>query len=150
MRSLALLSLLVVVGLVLCLGVSHTVASSESSAGRNAASWLLQEVRRAEALRNCSRIITRAQQTKHTVISDLLAKKLTAREAVEQFAAEDESLAKESSGLPMPYCGPRTEEEVRQQLLEWVKNELGDNPQEAEEAVRQVEEELAETSADTP
>lgn len=150
MRSLALLSLLVVVGLVLCLGVSHTVASSESSEGRNAASWLLQEVRRAEALRNCSRIITRAQQTKHTVISDLLAKKLTAREAVEQFAAEDESLAKESSGLPMPYCGPRTEEEVRQQLLEWVKNELGDNPQEAEEAVRQVEEELAETSADTP
>jgi hypothetical protein len=149
MRSLARLLLLVVVGLVLCFGVSHTVASSESSEGRNAASWLLQEVRRAEALHNCSRIIARAQQTKHTVISDLLAKKLTAREAVEQFAAEDESLAKESSGLPMPYCGPRTEEEVRKQLLGWVKNELVDNPQQAEEVIRQVEEELTETSADT-
>lgn len=149
MRSLARLSLLVFVGLVLCFGVSHTVASSESSEGRKAASWFLQEVRRAEALENCSRIITRAQQTKHTVISDLLAKKLTAREAVEQFAAEDESLAKESSGLPMSYRGPLTEEEVCHQVLEWVKNELGDNPRQAEEVVRQVEEELAETSADT-
>lgn len=149
MRSLVRLSLLVVVGLLLCFGVSHTIASSEGSERRNAASWLLEEVRRAEALQNCSRIIARAQEAKHTVINDLLAKKLTAREAVEQFAAEDESLAKEASGLPMPYRGPRSEEEVREQLLGWVKNELVDNPQQAEKVIRQVEEELIEASADT-
>ena len=149
MRYLARLALLIVVGLFLCVGFSYTVGSSGRGAGRNLGSWYLYEFRRAEALQNCSRIMCRAQEVKHTVIHALLARKLTVREAAEQFAAVDESLAEESSGLPMAYHAPQTEAEVQKQLLGWVKSELATNPRQAEEAIRRVEEELAEASTDT-
>jgi hypothetical protein len=143
---LARLALLVVVGLVLCVGLSHAIAPSGSSEGRSAASWFLHEERRAAALQNCTRILCHAQQARHIVIRDLLAQKLTVREAAEQFADVDESLAEASSEL-MPYRGPRTEEEVRRQLLGWLKSELVRNPQQATEVIHQVEEELSEVSA---
>jgi len=148
MRYLARLALLVVIGLVLCVGLSHAITPSESREGRSVGSWLVHEARRADALQNCTRILFDAQQARQSIILDLLAQKLTTGEAVEQFAAVDESLVEASSEM-MPYRGPRTEGEVRRQLLGWVKSALAGNPRQAAEVVRRVEEELSQPTADT-
>jgi hypothetical protein len=149
MRSVVRLLLIVVVGLGLCVGVTRVVASDERSDGRSLPSWLLAELRRSEVLERRVHVMSHVLQSKRAIVTELLAEKLTAREAIDQFIAVDEESEEESPGLLRSHSRPLTEKRLEQQLIGWVKTELGEDSPRTEEVVHRLEEELCEQPSAT-
>jgi hypothetical protein len=150
MRYVVRLMLIGVVGLGLCVGVSRVVIADEYGEGRSLTSWFLSELRRSEALERRGRALSHALAAKRAIVVDLLADKLTVREAADQFMAVDEEV--EEASPPPLRTPPRlyvTEESARRQLIGWVKNELGRDSPRTEEVLHRLEEELAQQPSAT-
>ena len=126
-------------------GVSHILASGTRADGRNLARWLLFEIRRSEALEQRAAEISRALAIKKRIIGDLIAKRLTLREAAEEFRRADELIENNSGGLVATYRTARTENELYRQVLAWARTELSNDPQHSEEVMQRLEKERRNT-----
>jgi hypothetical protein len=138
------LLLTVVMTAIIFVGVSYGVASDVNGRGEGLAHWILFEMRRSEALQQRLEEISRSLEVKKVVIDDLLAKRLTFREAAEAFREADESISQDADGLIAPYHTPQTEEEVRRQVIAWTATELAEGSQQTAEITHRLEMELAE------
>ena len=128
-------------------GVSHAITSGTRADGRSLARWLLFEIRRSEALEQRAAEISRSLETKKHIIGDLIAKRLTLREAVEEFRQADELIENNSSGLIAPYRTANTEDDRYRQVIAWARTELCNDPQQAEEVTQRLEKEWTTTGA---
>ncbi|HEY7426229.1 MAG TPA: hypothetical protein VH682_18505 [Gemmataceae bacterium] len=123
-------------------GVSNIIASGTRADGKSLARWLLFEIRRSEALEQRAAEISRAMQTKKGVTGDLIAKRLTLREAAEEFRQADELIENNSGGLVATYRTAKTEDELYRQVLAWARTELSNSdPRKAEEVMQRLEKE---------
>jgi hypothetical protein len=122
-------------------GVSHILASGTRADGRNLAHWLLFEIRRSEALEQRAVEISRALGIKKRIIGDLIAKRLTLREAAVEFRQADELIENDSGGLVAAYRMAKTEEELYRQVIAWARTELSNHPQQSEEVMQRLEKE---------
>jgi hypothetical protein len=142
MKYMPHLLLTVVMSALLFVGVSHVFASDVNGRGEGLAHWILFEMRRSEALQQRLEEIARSLEIKKAVIDDLIAERLTFREATKAFRQADESISKNPDGLVAPYHTVQTEEEVRRQVIAWTTSELADSPWQTEEFTQRLEEEL--------
>ena len=106
-------------------------------------SW---EMRRSEALNQRSAELLRSLEIKKVVVEDLLADRLTLREAAEEFRQADELIETNSGGLVATYLKAKTEDELYRQLIAWTRTELSEDPWRAEEVLQRLEKERAEQS----
>jgi hypothetical protein len=131
---------------VVSVGVSHLIASRGEADGRNLARRLLFEMRRSEALAQRSAQILRSLEIKKVVIDDLIADRLTLREAIEAFRQANALIENNSDGLVATYHTALTENELFQQVLAWTRARLGEDPWRAKEILQRLEEERTEQS----
>lgn len=136
--------------LLVCASVAALVAAAISctsdllwdSRGRGLAQWYLSEIRRRDALNQRSVVIAHSLEVKRAVIGDLLAHHLTVREAARQFAEADALIEDDDDVLVAPYRKPRTEAQRYHQVINWVKNQVGDRSVESKRILRQLKQEI--------
>lgn len=140
--------LLVPIGLaVLSVGVMGAVTSHGSKGGKSLAGWILHEMRRSEALEERAEELTRVFEAKKSIITDLVSQRLTLHEAAEQFRQADELIEEDPEGLVAPYKAPLTEKGLYRQVILWVQAELKTDPQQAEQVIPRLQQEMAEECA---
>jgi hypothetical protein len=130
------------------ISVTHVFASRDSHEGRSLTRWLLVEMRRAEALDNRATEMSQSQQVKKEVVSDLVAERLTLREAAEQFRQADQLIETDDTGLVAPYQTPETEEDLYRQVITWAKARLRNDRKQAEQIIPRLEQEMVEQCHD--
>src|SRR5215469_7166509 len=118
------LLLLAAVAVVVSMGVSHLIASRGKADGRNLARRLLFEMRRSAALDQRSVEVLRSLEIKKVAISDLIAERLTLREAFGEFRQANELIENNAGGLVATYRMAQTEDELYQQVLAWTRAEF--------------------------
>ena len=143
MKYLSRLLLLTAVSALLCMGLSTLFECGRVSGGRSLAQWFLFEIRRGEALNQRAIAISRSAEAKKAVLADLFAERLTFQEATEQFRAANEIVKESDSGMLARYHVPQTEEELRRQVIAWIKAEKAAHPQRAKKVAHRLETELA-------
>ena len=97
-------------------------------------SQLLLESRRSEAWRYRAKMVTRNIEVKHAVVHEIIAGRLTLREAVARFQEANQLVENNDRDLLPDYQIPATEEGVYRQVLAWVRAEVSSLP--AEQAQR--------------
>lgn len=126
--------------------VSLLLLNSEGASGKDLARWYLGEMRRSEALQQRSQEVSQMMEVKSAVVKDLMAERVTLREAAEQFSATAEIVEDGNDDLVTAYRMPKTEAGLCRQVLTWVHSELamhGDS-EEAKEISCRLENEFAE------
>lgn len=118
--------LLLVVGVFVALyqGVSHLFASAADGEGINLARGFLLEIRRSEALDLRANEIAQSMEVKTQIIDDLIAARLTLREAGEKFHDAATIVEPNREGLVPSYRIPDTQQERCRQVLSWTKSRL--------------------------
>jgi hypothetical protein len=139
-RLLLTISALAILGI----GMTQGFASRDPRARQNLARRFLLEMRRAEALEYRANEMSQSLEVKKAVIEDLVAERLTLREAAEQFRRADQPIENDPAGLVAPYHAPETEQGRYQQVITWAKVELSDDPEQAEQVIPRLEQEMAE------
>jgi hypothetical protein len=142
MKYLARLLLLAVVAAILGMGALGLFARGEQSEGRSLARWVLFEMRRTEALQERATMVSTSMEAKKAIIADLVAERLTLREAAKQFRAANDIVENDGGDLLATYRLPQTDEELCQQVIVWVKAELAAHPRQTARAVHRLEKEL--------
>jgi hypothetical protein len=126
------------------IAVTQVFASRDKREGRSLARWLLVEMRRAEVLENRATEMSQSLQVKKEIVGDLVAERLTLREAAEQFRQADQLIEDDREGLIADYHTPETEKGLYQQVISWAKSELSDDPRQADQIIPRLEQEMAE------
>jgi hypothetical protein len=93
-------------------------------------SQLLFESRRSEALRLRSEMVTRNIDIKRTIVADIIAGRLSLREAAVRFQEANCLVENNDPDLLPDYQIPATEEGVYQQVLAWMRSEVSSFPAE--------------------
>jgi hypothetical protein len=93
-------------------------------------SKLLFESRRSEALRYRSEMVLHNIGVKDAIVADLVAGRLTLREAAARFQEASELVENNDPDLLPDYQMPTTEEGVCRQVLLWVRTEVSSLPEE--------------------
>lgn len=143
LNSASRLLLIAVVFAVLYVGVSHVLAFGAADDNYNLARWLLREARRSEALWRRKREMAEAMAVKKAIAQELVAGRLTLREAAEQFREADAMVENDPEGLVAPYLVPETKLGLYQQVRTWTETVLTENytPQKAEQVRHRLEQE---------
>jgi hypothetical protein len=125
-------------------GLSEILARGQSE-GESLVHRFLFEFRRSEALTQRTEEVAQSIEIKRAVIDDLIADRVTLREATEQFRSANELIENDSEGMVATYRGPRTEKGLWRQVLAWVEMELSmrHDPQ-AEEITCRIKDEMGE------
>src|SRR5262249_50141638 len=97
-------------------------------------SQLLFESRRSEALRLRSEMVNHNIEIKRTIVAEIVAGRLTLREAAIRFHEANHEVENNDRDLLPDYQIPATEEGVYQQVLAWMQSEVSSLP--AEQAQR--------------
>jgi len=97
-------------------------------------SQLLFESRRSEALRYRSEMVIRNIEVKHAIIDEIVAGRLTLREAAARFQEANQLVENNNSDLWPDFPKPATEQGVYLQVLAWMRSEVPSLP--AEQAKR--------------
>jgi hypothetical protein len=97
-------------------------------------SLLLLESRRAEALRYRSEMVTQNIEIKQTIVAEIVAGRVTLREAAIRFQEANHLVENNDRDLLPDYQIPATEEGVYRQVLAWMRAEVRSLP--AEQAQR--------------
>lgn len=148
MKSVSRLLLTVFTLAILGVGVTQVFASRDKHQEQSLARWLLLEIRRADALDNRATEMSQSLEVKRAVVGDLVADRLTLREAAEQFRQADQSIEKDPAGLVADYQSPQTEEELYHQVIIWAKTRLSNDPKQAEQVIPRLEKQMAEERRD--
>jgi hypothetical protein len=96
----------------------------ERASGLQLGRWIVFESRRSEALRHRAEAVAQGAEIKKAIISDLLADRLTLREAAAQFREANQLV---ESGIPdmvADYRTPTSEQGLCRQVLAWVRAEV--------------------------
>jgi hypothetical protein len=128
--------------------VAHLFASRDRHEGQSLARWLLVEMRRSEALEYRATEMSQSQQVKKAVVGDLVAERLTLREAAEQFRQADQLIETDPTGLVAAYHTPETEEQLYRQVIAWAKIQLRNDREQAQQVIPRLEQEMAEQCGD--
>lgn len=128
------------------MSIASVIGSNDGSGGKSLAAWFLFEMRRSEALQQRAIEIQQAMKIKKAVVDDLVAERVTIREATEAFHQADELIDRSTDGLIAPYRTAETQDELCHQVISWAKAELHDNPQRAEKVAQQLQNEWNEQS----
>jgi len=120
-KSLARLLLIGFVLIVFGLGVSRVFAWDEDGEIRQLASWVLHEMRRADALQQRHVEVGEAMELKRAATVEFIAGRLSLHETAEQFRAADALVQDNTDGLVASYCSPKTEHGVCLQVEVWVE-----------------------------
>jgi hypothetical protein len=152
LKSAARLLFLTGVSVALYVGVSHLFASSMDGEGMSLARSLLFETRRSEALRLRASEVAQSMETKRAITDDLIAARMTLREAEEKFRAASAMVEKTSGGFLPSYRSPESDRGVGQQVLAWVNSTLQDKytPRQAKQVRRRLRREYKEQFAQPP
>lgn len=144
MKFVSRLLLIVVVFALLYEGMSHVIAASADGEGPNVARWFLWEFRRSEALQLRAKEVNQSMEIKADIINELLAGRLTLREAASQFHAANALVEADHDGLVADYRLPQTEEEECRQVLAWTQSLVIDqySSEEAKQILDRLEREL--------
>ena len=105
---------------VLFLGVSRVLALSADGEIHHVARWLLNELRRSDALQQRAAEQAESMNVKKDVTEEYIAGKLTLREAAKQFRAADVIVQSRSEGMVAAYVSPETEQGYCQQVEVWI------------------------------
>ena len=97
-------------------------------------SQLLFESRRSEALRLRNEMVTHNLEVKQTIVADIIACRLSLREAAVRFQEANSLVENNDPDLLPDYSIPATEEGVYRQVLAWTRMEVSSLP--AEQAKR--------------
>jgi len=97
-------------------------------------SQLLFELRRSEALRSRSEMVTPNLEVMNAIVAEIVAGRLTLREAAARFQEANYLVENNDRDLLPGYQIPATEQGVYQQVLAWVRPEVSSLP--AEQAKR--------------
>jgi hypothetical protein len=147
MKYLVPLFLCAVASAVLWVGVPCVSAFGRNTEGRSLTQWYLFEMRRREALEQRSMAVAQSLEVKRAAVGDLLANRLTLREAAEQFAEADELIEDDEDVLVAHYRISQTEQQRYRQVIAWARNRLNDRPEQARKIARRLEKELARLSS---
>jgi hypothetical protein len=121
MKSLRCLLLIGFVFSVLYLGVSRVLACGADGEMDHLARWLLHEMRRSDALHQRQMEMAEAMKIKRAATTELIAGRMTLREAAKQFSAADAIVQNDSEGLVATYIAPETEQGVYRQVENWAE-----------------------------
>jgi hypothetical protein len=110
---------------------------------------LAEEIARKEELDQQEAALRRQRQAKRTVAAEVLARRRSLAEAIEQFRALDREWPELRSALPTPEeLGLSAEEEGGRDVLYFVQLVLADRPEEAAAVVGRLEKELQQLLAE--
>jgi len=98
-------------------------------------SLLLFASRHSEALRLRSKMVTHNIEIKQTIVADIIACRLSLREAAVRFQEANSLVENNDPDLVADYQLPATEEGVYQQVLSWIQAELLSLPPEQAERI---------------
>jgi len=132
MRLFARISAYAAVAVVLFVGLFSLLALRFGN--QSDLSLLLLESRRSQALRYRSEMVTHNIEVKRTIVADIVAGRLTLREAAIHFQEANQLVENNDRDLLPDYQIPATEEGVYQQVLAWMRAEVANLP--AEQAQR--------------
>jgi hypothetical protein len=135
MRFFVRVCVCVVAAIVLLVGLSSLAGSwlGNGSNGIQLGRWIVFESRRSEALQHRSEAVARGAEVKKAIIADLLAGRLTLREAAAQFDEANQLVENEPGSMVASYRTPTSEEGLCRQVLAWVRNEVANLPPEKAE-----------------
>jgi hypothetical protein len=138
------LLLMVVVFASLYAGVSRLAGFSADGDWRNQAHRFLFEARRTEALYRRGAQMSQSAEVKRAITNEVIAGRLTLREAAKQFEAADKVIEAAHEGMVASYRVPHTEEERCRQVIGWVRNVLSErySSSEIEPVLHRLEKEL--------
>ncbi len=128
--------------------VSHLMVSSVDGESVNLARSFLTEFRRSEALEVRGIEIAQSMQVKKAIVEDLIADRLSLREAEERFLDSDSMVEADQNGLVPRYRSPESEQDLCRQVVAWTTSLLDEKgtPQEAKRVrrrlMRQIEEQF--------
>jgi hypothetical protein len=98
-------------------------------------SQLLFESRRAEALRLRNEMVTHNLEVKRVIVADIVAGRLTLREAAVRFQKANHLVENNDPDLLPDHQIPATEKGVYQQVLAWMWAEVSSLPTEQAERI---------------
>jgi hypothetical protein len=81
------------------------------------------EARRTEALQRRTEMVAQSDEIKRDIIAELLAGRLTLREAVDRFREANQMVENTDWALVADYQVPTTEEGLYRQVIAWVEGE---------------------------
>ncbi|HEY7315436.1 MAG TPA: hypothetical protein VH643_39265 [Gemmataceae bacterium] len=148
MKHVSRLLLTVFVLTILGVGMMRVLASRDQHGGQSLAHWYLLEIRRSAALDSRASEMSQSLEVKKAVIADLLAKRVSLREAAEQFREADQQIDNDGVGLVAPYRMPESEAGLYRQVIAWTKAELSDDPKQTEQIIPRLEQEMVEDCRD--
>jgi hypothetical protein len=125
---------------------AQLVFSSVDGEGGSLARSLLIEVRRSEALRLRKVEIAESMSLKSAITEELIAGRLTLREAEERFRDADTIVESDREGLLPHYRLASSDRELCRQVMAWTENKLKEklNPREARRVQRQLRRQVEE------
>jgi hypothetical protein len=125
------------------IGLTYVLARRDPYEGRSLARWLLLEIRRSAALDYRASEMSQVLEVKKAVVDDLVAERVSLREAAEQFRQANQWIENDGTGLVVPYYPPESEEGLYQQVIAWAKQQLSDDPKQAEQVIPRLEQGMA-------
>jgi hypothetical protein len=125
---------------------SQLVFSSVDGEGGSLARSLLIEARRSEALRLRKVEIHESMSVKRAITEELIAGRLTLREAEERFRDADTIVESDREGLLPHYRSASSDRELCRQVIAWTENMLSEklNPREARRVERKLKRQVKE------
>jgi hypothetical protein len=133
----------VLTSVILSLAISRLSTVHRGGRQRNLFGWILFELRRDDALRQRSEEIKQCHKIKDDAAAQLIAGRLTIREAMEVFASADELVDDGNNDLAgCHYPLPRTPTERYHEILGWTRSALDREPELAEQVVGRLEQEF--------
>ncbi len=128
--------------------VSHLMVSSVDGESVNLARSFLTEIRRSEALEMRGIEIAQSMRAKRAIVEELIAERLTLREAEEKFLESDSLVEADHNGLVPRYRSPESDQELCRQVVVWTTSLLDEKgtPKETKRVrrrlMRQIEEQF--------
>jgi len=144
MKHVSRLLLTVFVLAILGVAMMRVFAARDEQEGQSLARWILVEIRRSAALDSRASEMSQSLEVKKAVVSDLVAERVSLREAAEQFRQADQWIENDGAGLVAPYRLPESEEGRYRQVIAWAKAELSDDPKQTEQVIPRLEQEMVE------
>jgi hypothetical protein len=132
---------------VLFTGLAHALGwwSDQETGLLQQARRLLFEARRTEALLQRVEAIEENRGLKNAVVDELLAGRMTLREAARRFADANERIDRDDPELVVEYLKPTTQEGVYRQVIGWVENVVSQqSPEQMAKALEPLENEFQE------
>jgi hypothetical protein len=144
LKILTRLLLIVFVFAALYAGMSRAIAASADEEGRSLARWFILEARRSEALRQRAAEMAQALEIKKAIAEDVVAGRLTLRDAAKQFRAAGAIVQADREGLVAAYYLPDTYEGVCRQVVAWAQTVIRERhpASEAEPILHRLEKEM--------